>query len=209
MAYTVQGSPAVNSEIELLTAAQSLAHVGSFRWDVKSDEVQWSNELYLLYGLQPGSRVTREVYLGHVHADDRAAVAQAIGRCLSEHSGYERDYRIVRPSGEVRWVQGCVRPVVGDDGSVVALYGTCHDVTERKQTEGALAEARSKLERAELARRHAAEINDNIIHWLVQATQAMDSRDDRAAREAIQQTLKHASRILTELEEGLPRRPGR
>lgn len=199
-------APGPVSPQELLAAAQALAEVGSFRWDVGPDVVSWSDELYRLYGLPAGSPVSRETYLQRIHPDDRAAVGEAIGRCLAERTGYARDYRIVRMTGETRWVQGRVRPVLGDDGTVVALYGTCHDITERKQTEHALSEARSRLEGAATARRQAAEINENIIHWLVQALRALETLDVSAAHEALQQTVQHASRIVTELEGGLPPR---
>lgn len=63
---------------------------------------------------------------------------------------------------------------------------------QRKRAEGRLAEA-------SLRERQAAEIHDHIIEGLVQATQALESRDTRAADRALQETLRHASRIITEL----------
>lgn len=70
----------------------------------------------------------------------------------------------------------------------------------RKQAEEELATARSELDAQRFARRQAAEINDHILHWLVQITQALDSGDERAAQRATHEALRHASRIITDLQ---------
>src|SRR6185436_18915918 len=59
----------------LLADAQKLARVGSWEWDIPGNKVTWSDELYRLYGLEPGSfAATFEAYLSLVHASDRAMV---------------------------------------------------------------------------------------------------------------------------------------
>ena len=68
--------------------------------------------------------------------------------------------------------------------------------------------AEDELESQQLARRQAAEINDHIIHWLVQITQALDGGDARGAERATHEALRHASRIITDLQ-ALPRATAR
>jgi hypothetical protein len=79
------------------------------------------------------------------------------------------------------------------------ILSVSRDVTERKETEASLAEARSEVQRRRFAQRQIAEINDRIIASLVESTTALDSGDHRGAQRAIQQTLSEASKIITDL----------
>jgi PAS fold len=84
------------------------------------------------------------------------------------------------------------------------LLSISRDVGERKQAEEALAEARSEIERRRFADLQVVEINDKIIESLVQVSAALDAGDSAAARRSVQETLKQASRIITDLQ-ALPR----
>lgn len=70
----------------------------------------------------------------------------------------------------------------------------------RKHAEDELAAAEAELDAQRFAQRQSAEINDNIIHWLVQITQSLEVGDQRAAERATHQALQHASRIITDLQ---------
>lgn len=85
------------------------------------------------------------------------------------------------------------------------LVSVSRDVTARKQAEEELSSARSEIERRRFADGQIAEINDRIIESLVQASSALDSDDLPGARRAVQETLKQASRIITDLQ-AIPRR---
>ena len=76
----------------------------------------------------------------------------------------------------------------------------------RKRAEDALVVAEQEIEQRRFAERQVADINDHIIHWLVQVTQALDAGDQRAAARAAHQALEHAGRMITDLQ-ALPR-PG-
>src|SRR5690606_1424045 len=68
-----------------LEHTQRLTHLGSWEWDVQENTVSWSDELYRIYGMEPGeTEITFEKYLAHVHPDDRERVREVIGRALQE-----------------------------------------------------------------------------------------------------------------------------
>lgn len=121
-----------------LLEAQEIAHLGSWEWVVEQDQVQWSDELYRIYGLDPGSvDITFESYLERVHPEDRDRVARTIAEALASGSTFEFEERVVRPDGSVRVLESKGHTMVDDFGRAVRMVGTCHDVTEARRAEEA------------------------------------------------------------------------
>jgi PAS domain S-box-containing protein len=114
--------------------AQQLAHVGSWDWDIASDRVRWSDELFHIYGLGPQSQeVTLQAYLDRVHPEDRRFVRETVERARETGRPFVFDHRIVLPEGGIRWTQSRGRVITDADGNPVRMVGTAQDVTERKQ----------------------------------------------------------------------------
>ncbi|GEM_PF-687397 len=134
------------SEKELhLREAQGIAHVGSFRWEADADIVAWSDELCRIYGHAPGKLgVTYETYLEQVHPEHREQVRRAVERAITKWEPFEHEYRIVRPTGETRWVFAHGRPVFDAGGNLIALQGICQDITERKRVRESLRESEAR-----------------------------------------------------------------
>ena len=117
-----------------LAEAQALAHVGSWEWDVGTNRVTWSDELFRLYGVEPHSvEVTFESYLDRVHPEDRARVAETVEGAYATGEPFEFDHRLVRPDGTVRWTNSRGRVVREENGAPVRMVGTAQDITERKR----------------------------------------------------------------------------
>jgi PAS domain S-box-containing protein len=118
-----------------LSEALTLASLGSWSWDIASDDVSWSTELFDIFGLEPGTEVTLETYLAHVHDEDRHALEQTIAESIQDGTPFECDHRIVRASDRsVRWLH-CHGEVVKGELGPERLYGTAEDVTESRQAE--------------------------------------------------------------------------
>lgn len=122
-----------------LADAQSIAHVGSWEWDIANNRVTWSDELYRMYGLPPETAASYEAFQERVHRDDRDRVARIIARGLADRVTVDYEWRLVRPDGEVRQMLGRNITLVDGQGVAVGLAGTTLDVTERKRAEEALA----------------------------------------------------------------------
>lgn len=135
-----------------LAQAESLARLGSWELDLRTDTVAWSGELYRLYGVGPEHlRATLEGTLDLVHPDDRAFVKDIIGRAREDHLPWVCEHRIVRPDGAVRTFRSRGTVIVDDLGRPVKLVGTAQDITERKQAEDALARYAALVESSEAA----------------------------------------------------------
>ena len=119
-----------------LETAQQITHIGSFEWDMTTNRVTWSDELYRIYGLTPRSvEVTLDVFLGRVHPDDRARVQAAVQGALERGGRFAYRERVVRPDGAVRELDTIGEVVLGEAGAPVGLIGTCRDVTEERRRE--------------------------------------------------------------------------
>lgn len=123
-------------EQQVFARAQEIAHLGSWEWDIATNHVTWSDELYRIYGISPGEHeATFEGYLARVHEDDRARVMDIIKQALANHQPYEFEERIVHPDGVVRTLFSRGVAQVDDRGQPVRMLGTCQDITDRKRAQ--------------------------------------------------------------------------
>lgn len=119
-----------------LETAQAIAHVGSWRWDIRTGTEVWSDEFFRIFGHEPGAiPPTYETFLGALHSDDKPRVLAAVSATLAEDRPYEIEFRIVRPDGTVRIVQGRGRVERDEQGLPLYMDGTVLDVTAARQAE--------------------------------------------------------------------------
>jgi PAS domain S-box-containing protein len=154
---------ALRSREAQLAEAQQLARLGSWEWDVRTNTVIWSDELYRVYGLAPQEfGATYEAYLARVHPDDRARICGMVEHVYRNPGPFDFEERIIRPDGSVRVLQSRGKSLADETGRTVRLVGTCQDITERKEAE---ATARRLIE-AEAATRARDEVLAVVAHDL-------------------------------------------
>jgi PAS domain S-box-containing protein len=134
-----------------LVEAQHVAHVGSWEWDIASNNVWWSDELYRIYGVPVGTPVSYQSFLALVHQDDRPMVEARVREAFRTGEPFTFEHRITRPDGTVRVCHSNGRVEVGDSGVAARMMGIGLDITERKRAE----EERLQLIREQVARREA------------------------------------------------------
>ena len=132
----------------VFSEAQRLAHLGHWVWNMRTNELHWSDELYRIYGLDPRAfPATFEAFLERIHPDDRARIAATVQASARTHEPFSFQERIVRPDGEIRMLssQGWVE--VDAAGEAVRMAGTCLDVTAQRQADEAIRRMNVDLER--------------------------------------------------------------
>ncbi|MGI2335866.1 MAG: PAS domain S-box protein [Dehalogenimonas sp.] len=137
-----------NSE-ESLRNAQRYAGLGSWKWDIKTNKLEWSDEMYHLFGVEKVdfNGELNTVIAQSIHPDDQAAVESSNQRVVIEGKPTPLKYRIVRPDGAVRWVWAEAGELQLDDsGQPAFLSGYVLDITDRQRVEDELVSSRTKYQ---------------------------------------------------------------
>src|SRR5262249_52384401 len=122
-----------------LSEAQRLANFGSWTWDAATGEVIWSDQLCEIFGVEPDrSERAIEDFLNRVVPEDRPRVESEFARAVAEGRGFKSRERIVRPAGEIRYLQSSAEPVKDEKGNLAQMQGICLDVTEFQLAQEAL-----------------------------------------------------------------------
>lgn len=133
-----------------LRRAQEIAHVGSWHLDLTHNRLTWSDEVFRIFDVPPGTRLTYEAFIQMVHPDDRLMIQDAWQQSL-HGAPYDIEHRIIAGGG-LKWVRERARVEFGPDGAPREADGTVQDITERKRAEAEIRALNSDLEQRVAAR---------------------------------------------------------
>lgn len=153
-----------------LARSQKIAQLGSWEVILETGTLFWSDETLRIFGLDPDREtLTYEGYLAALHPSDRERVLGIVEQILAAgEGGFDMDHRIVRPDGEVRWVQGIGELQTDENGEAISLAGSVLDITERKLSEHRIRENEERQRLLALATNDAIwewEIADDTLVW--------------------------------------------
>lgn len=132
----------VRSENELVAVRKRLdssllaAEIGTYQWDVVSDQLHADRNLEQLFGLELDATGAAPLakFVAMIHPDDQQRVIGRVQHSVETGKNFEEDYRIVHASGE-RWVNSRGRMIQDASGRVVNFFGVVIDITPRKRAE--------------------------------------------------------------------------
>ncbi|MBI2267894.1 MAG: PAS domain-containing sensor histidine kinase [Candidatus Blackburnbacteria bacterium] len=130
----------VQTKKELLGAEERLrlvleaASLGTWRWNVGTNKVEWSTRLELIHGFVPGTfKGTLQAYLRRIQSEDRQSVAQSLKQAIQKGADHHVEYRIALPDGKYRWVEEWGKLFLDKLGKSSHMLGVCMDITSRKE----------------------------------------------------------------------------
>jgi PAS domain S-box-containing protein len=190
-----------------LAEGQHLGQIGSFSWHVSTDEIMWSAELYRIYELEIGARVTLELIRSRVHPEDVSLIEKMkmVDQEREGGRGFEWQYRLLMPDHSIKYMHAVAHGTRDQDGHLEYI-ASVQDVTGRRLAEEARDKARSEL--AHVARvmtlgtltaSIAHELNQPLSGIVTNASTCMrmlatDPPDVDGARETARRTIRDGNR---------------
>jgi len=145
-----------------LAEAQRIAHIGNWVWDLRSNELYWSDEIYRIFGLTPRqSGTTYDAFLNSIHPEDREFFKRVVNEALYGRT-FNIDHRILLPDGSVRFVHGQGEVTFGESDEPVRMFGTVQDITDKKEQEIRLIMSERLAALGQMASGIAHEINNPL-----------------------------------------------
>lgn len=141
-------SKTLQKQQELLEQSQKVARLGNWEWDIQSDRVTWSKELFHIFGKkQTGKKISYDTYMSSVHPDDRKMLNETIQTALQNRQPFSVEHRVKTGDGKTVWVLGQGRLLVDENGKPSKMIGTAQDITDRKNTEQELQKQNRDLQK--------------------------------------------------------------
>ena len=147
-----------------LAEAQRIAHLGHWERNLLTNQLQWSDETFRLFGFSPEkTHLTFEVFNNAIHPNDRNYVQHSMTQSIEHNQPYQPEFRIVRSDGSLRHIQAIGQVIRDAKGKPYRFVGTMQDITEYKQAQIQLQQA---LKSAEVANQAKTLFLANISHEL-------------------------------------------
>ncbi|MEH2155057.1 PAS domain-containing hybrid sensor histidine kinase/response regulator [Nostoc sp.] len=132
---------------ERLRLALDVSQMGLWDWNIVTNQVIWSENYELLFGLVPSSFAgPYETFKKCVHPEDRQSVMQAIANALVQRTDYNDEFRIVRSDQSVHWISAKGKFIYDAQGQAVRMIGVCMETTVCKQAEETTRELTTQIQ---------------------------------------------------------------
>ncbi|MGV3771706.1 MAG: PAS domain S-box protein, partial [Verrucomicrobiales bacterium] len=177
-----QAEEALQTTADRLSLALAAGKLGDWSWDAATDVVDCSAQAAEIFGLPPGPSITWTQMQELLHEEDREMARYAVEKAIREQSRYEATYRVVCKDGSEVWVAAFGLAQYAANGRPVAMLGVIQDITDRKTTELALANAQHEL------KLHAATLEKIVLERTARL------RDTVAELEHFSYTITHDMR---------------
>lgn len=118
---------------QLYRQAEALTHIGNYKWDLKTNDLKWSDELFRIYGLNPQSdQITYSIAESYIHPDDKELVQANIQEALNSQSTFDFYFRIIAQNSlqKILHARGSIE--LDNSGAPFAIIGTVQDETEKQ-----------------------------------------------------------------------------
>jgi PAS domain S-box-containing protein len=132
-----------------LMDAQRLAKVGSWELDPETGRLDWSDEMFRIFGVPNDAQPDYDLFLGHVHLKDREMIVESRHTAIASATPIKLEFRIVRPDGNVRFIRSVVQTIKNGPGAPLRFVGATQDITEQISASQSLRESEERLRNAE------------------------------------------------------------
>lgn len=130
---------------QMLDMAGRTARFGAWSIDLASEQVEWTEEVARIHGLDPDFSPSLESAIEYYMPEHREQVRNAVARCIEEGEAWDEEWELLTASGGRVWVRSIGEPVTDDGGRIVGAQGAFQDIDARKRAEESAQVNRTRL----------------------------------------------------------------
>ena len=184
-----------------LKEAQALANLGNFEFDLQTDEVIWSDEVYRIFDVPLGTKINLQVYENLLLPEDFRRIMLLVRNTINTKSPYQLEHQIRFDDGTLKYVYAIGRPIIDENDNVVKIFGTVQDITQRKLVEQQMQKTLAKeRELVELQSRFVTMVSHEFrtpLSTILFATETLQKHFDKLNDASRQKRFSH---ILNNIE---------
>lgn len=125
-----------------LRSAQKIAKIGDWSFDVNTNQINWSDQMYDIFNENPEQGPpSLDDHISSIHHDDIVEWQEKVTACIQKAKPYTLRFRIINKNKQTKWVLAKGRPSIDIEGKIFLIHGTCQDVTEQVEAEEKIKEA--------------------------------------------------------------------
>jgi PAS domain S-box-containing protein len=212
IAFRKQTEESLRRSEENLRLALEASGQGIWDWNLLTGELTWSDKCRAIFGLKADAVITYDIFQQLVHPDDRERINQAVSQALERREDYDVEMRILWSDGTLRWVASKGRGLYNGENKPLRMIGVTRDITERRQLENDLTNARKLEAVGTLAGGIAHDFNNLLaviqgqidLVWMGVSPESRVSDALKAAGGVIQQATELTNRLITFARGGQP-----
>lgn len=161
------------------SGAQLLANIGFWEADIPNDIATWSDQVYKIYDLELGSKVTYDVLVNRIHPEDREYHHKLTEDWIRNRGGELYEYRIVTSKGDIIYIRGYGKVVCDDKGEPIKFVGALQDITKETIMHKKLEDSLKEKQQIYLATICGAkDITNNLLNQLILVDLEIDNHPD-------------------------------
>ncbi|MBT2162926.1 PAS domain-containing sensor histidine kinase [Zobellia barbeyronii] len=123
------------SKNQLLGFAEQITKIGNWQWDLNTNKIKWSTNLYRIFEREDNLPIVFDIYYSYIHPEDRERVSAIIDTIL-ESKDFERViHRILLENGKIKTVELLAMAIRDQYGNAIEMLGTLQDVSEQRAEE--------------------------------------------------------------------------
>jgi len=135
-----------------LKKAQEIGHLGSYEWDLLTNDLKWNEQMYEIYGVKPGVKPNLPMVIALTHEDDLEDMQHAVQKGLNGKMQTNYEFRIRTKKGEIKYCMARTKLFTDDKGIPRKIIGTIQDVSDSKLAENQIRELNETLEKKVIER---------------------------------------------------------